>query len=141
LQKKVSDSIWRDFMWEPKKADDYVTSLIQSAKTQVILVDPYVDSVTISRLSKRWNWVKAVVYCSNIKLSEWQTKDVLQDQENNPIKSRPLRNFHDRYLIIDNDIYRSWSSFDSHLWKKGTNISKVPNKTPEERLKELWIKS
>lgn len=141
LKKKISDSRWVDFMWETEEADAYITSLIQSAKTQIILVDPYVDYKTFSRLWERNYWVKATVYFSNISLLPWQTiKDVLEDQEGNPIDKHLLRWVHDRYLIIDNDVYKSWSSLDSHFWKKGTNISKVPSKTPEEQLKVLWIK-
>lgn len=140
LKKKVNDSKWVDFMWETEEADAYIISLIKSAKEQIILVDPYVDYKTFSRLSERWNWVKATVYFSNISLLPWmRINNVLEDQEGNPIDKHYLRDVHDRYLIIDNDVYKSWSSLDSHFWKKGTNISKVPNKTPKEQLKALWI--
>ena len=140
LKKKINDSKWVDFMWETEEADAYIISLIKSAKEQIILVDPYVDYKSFSRLSERWNWVKATVYFSNISLLPWQRiTDVLEDQEGNPIDKHFLRDVHDRYLIIDNDVYKSGSSLDSHFWKKGTNISKVPNKTPDEQLKALWI--
>ena len=72
---------------------------------------------------------------------QWQrVDDVIKDQEGNPIDKHYLRDVHDRYLIIDNDVYKSWSSLNSHFWWKWTNISKVPDKTPEEQLKALWIK-
>ena len=141
LRKKISDSKWIDFMWEKDEADAYIISLIQSAKTRIIIVDNFVDYKTFSRLSKRWVWVKATVYCSNITLLQWQRiNDVLEDQEGNPIVKYYLSDVHDRFLIIDNEVYNPWSSLNSSFWWKRTNISKIPDRTPEEQLKSMWIK-
>ena len=82
----------------------YVSDLVRSAKERIILIDNFVDDRVLSLLMKRNEDVSATIH-SRV------TKDFLTDLEKHnkqyaevKFVQLPHRN-HDRFLIIDNDVY------------------------------------
>lgn len=84
--------------------DAYVFSseLIKSAKKSVVLIDNYVDEVTLLQLSKRGVGVTCIIYTE--KLSSTLQLDLDKHNAQFPtIQVAPLKNVHDRFLIIDDE--------------------------------------
>jgi hypothetical protein len=83
--------------------DAYVFSseIISSAKKSIVLIDNYIDETTLLQLSKRKIKVSCIIYTE--KLSPQLNLDLNKHNAQFPsIEIRPLKNVHDRFLIIDN---------------------------------------
>ena len=75
-----------------------------------ILIDNYIDDSVLKILNKRKDNVSATIYTSHI--SENLKLDL--DKHNSqyqPINIEVLKKFHDRFLIIDDDLYHIGASF------------------------------
>ena len=101
----------------------FVTNLIRSAKRQLILIDNYIDESVLVMLSKRSKGVTAEIYTERISR---QLK--LDIQKYNcqypPISLAPVKNIHDRFLIVDKDTYHIGASLKD-LGKKLFAFSKL----------------
>lgn len=90
----------------------FVEGLIRSAKKSIILIDNYVNSDVIAMLNERENGVQATIYTDTIS-SVLQKDEMLNEQQTGRIialKQYSSR-FHDRFLIIDEDLYHFGASF------------------------------
>ena len=80
-----------------------ITSIIQKAKKEIILIDGYADVGTLNILAKKNTGVDVKLYTfSNAKLTN---KDIANFNKQYPsltVKKTPV--FHDRFLIIDGNI-------------------------------------
>jgi hypothetical protein len=101
----------------------FVTNLIRSVKKQIILLDNYVDESVLVMLSKRSKGVTAEIYTERI--SQQLKLDI---QKHNcqypPISLAPVKNIHDRFLIVDEDTYHIGASLKD-LGKKLFAFSKL----------------
>ena len=101
----------------------FVTNLIRSAKRQLILIDNYIDESVIVMLSKRSKGVTAEIYTERI--SQQLKLDI---QKHNcqypPISLAPVKNIHDRFLVVDEDTYHIGASLKD-LGKKLFAFSKL----------------
>ena len=92
----------------------YLEQLIGSAKKEVILIDGYIDARTFDILESRKMGVKATIYTEAVGrklLAEVKAHDA--EYPNRPIELKEYSNrFHDRFLIIDNDLYHFGASFN-----------------------------
>jgi len=90
----------------------YVESLVASAKREVILIDGYVDASTLDILEKRAIGVNATIYTESIGSTITSTM-ACHDQQY-PQRHINLKkygtHFHDRFLIIDDDLYHFGAS-------------------------------
>ena len=87
----------------------FVNNLIRSAKKRIVLIDNYVDETVLLRLAERANGVKAKIYTQQTTPSF----NVALAQHNNqyePIDLSIFTKSHDRFLIIDNDVYHIGAS-------------------------------
>ena len=78
----------------------YVSDLVRSAKQRIVLIDNYVDDRVLSLLDKRADDVEAMIYSryyEDLKKHNEQYREIKFIQ-------LPQRN-HDRFLIIDDDVY------------------------------------
>lgn len=91
----------------------FVCDLIRSAKEQILLVDNYVDDRVLTMLDKREEGVKAEVYTrysEHVKL-DFEKHNKQYTQISFIQMSHAV---HDRYLIIDNDV-----------WLLGTSVKDI----------------
>ena len=87
----------------------FVNNLIRSAKMRIVLIDNYVDETVLLRLAERANGVKAKIYTQQASPSF----NVALAQHNNqyePIDLSIFTKSHDRFLIIDSDVYHIGAS-------------------------------
>ena len=101
----------------------FVTNLIRSAKKQIILLDNYVDESVLVMLSKRSKGVTAEIYTERI--SQQLKLDIQKyNCQYPPISLAPVKNIHDRFLIVDEDTYHIGASLKD-LGKKLFAFSKM----------------
>ncbi len=87
----------------------FVNNLIRSAKMRIVLIDNYVDETVLLRLAERANGVKAKIYTQQASPSF----NVALAQHNNqyePIDLSIFTKSHDRFLIINSDVYHIGAS-------------------------------
>ena len=81
-----------------------ISDLIKQAKKRIVLIDNYIDEVTLTLLNKRKANVDAVIYTR--PLSQQQQLDVQRNnQQYPPIAVNICKRNHDRFLIIDDEVY------------------------------------
>lgn len=85
-------------------AYSFVSTLIRSAKEQVILIDNYVDETVLTLLDKRADGVKAVIHS---RFSEGFLRELERHNEQYaPVEFVQFpHKVHDRFLIIDSQVY------------------------------------
>ena len=82
----------------------YVSDLVRSAKSRIVLIDNYVDDRVLSLLTKRAEGVSATIHT---RYSEQFLTDLKKHNEQYPaieFVQLPHRN-HDRFLIIDDKVH------------------------------------
>ena len=81
-----------------------ISDLIKQAKKRIVLIDNYIDEATLTLLNKREASVDAVIYTR--PLSQQQQLDVQRNnQQYPPITVNICQRNHDRFLIIDDEVY------------------------------------
>ena len=101
----------------------FVSDLVRSAKSRIILFDNYVDDTVLTLLDKRANGVSAQIYTRNI------TQQLALDQQRHNAQYRPIaidafQNTHDRFLCIDDTVYHIGASLKD-LGKKWFAFSRM----------------
>ena len=81
-----------------------IANLIKQAKKSIVLIDNYVDETTLTMLSKRNPKVAATIYTK--QTDEKFRLDVQRhNQQYPPVTVIPCQHNHDRFLIIDDEVY------------------------------------
>ena len=101
----------------------FVSDLVRSAKSRIILFDNYVDDTVLTLLDKRANGVSAQIYTRNI------TQQLALDLQRHNAQYRPIAidafpNAHDRFLCIDDTVYHISASLKD-LGKKWFAFSRM----------------
>lgn len=117
-----------------------MTELIRQANEEIILIDGYVDVVTLNILAKKKSTVKVTIYTlPNAKLS---TQDI--ENFNNQYRILDVKRtkaFHDRFLIIDNKTGYHIGASIKDAGKKCFGINKIEDVTITKELLEKAEKS
>lgn len=101
----------------------FVSELIKSAQSRIVLIDNYVDESVLLMLSKRRMGVSAQIRTG--KLPEVLQLDLQKhNSQYPPIEIMQTQNMHDRFLIVDDDIYHIGASLKD-LGKKLFAFSKM----------------
>ena len=79
----------------------YVSRLIESAQSEIVLIDPYSDAVTLEVLSKKRSGVKVRLVCKD-RGKPTQTEIAKFNRQYKGLAVTYSDDFHDRFLIIDN---------------------------------------
>ena len=86
----------------------FVNDLIKSAKDEIILFDNYIDETVLTLLSKNPN-INITLYTQNI--SKQLNLDIQKyNSQFINLTVNQLKNFHDRFLIIDDAVYHIGAS-------------------------------
>lgn len=102
----------------------FVSDLIRKAKTSIVLVDNYVDDTVLSMLDKRKSGVSATIYTQSI--SKQLTLDLQKhNAQYAPVDVRLIKNFHDRFLFLDEKTIYHIGASVKDLGKKVFGFSKL----------------
>jgi len=89
-----------------------VEALIKSAKHEIILIDNYIDATVFDLLEKRGQDVDATIYTEHVGSSLTHLQQLNQQQYGRTIEVKEYSSrFHDRFLILDDDLYHFGASF------------------------------
>jgi hypothetical protein len=101
----------------------FVCNLIRSATQRIILIDNYVDESVLTLLSKREAEVTTQILTNSI--SKALALDIEKfNRQYHAIEVQTFKSSHDRFLIIDDDIYHIGASLKD-LGKKWFAFSKL----------------
>lgn len=102
----------------------FVSDLIRSANKSIVLIDNYIDDSVFALLAKRKKGIKCICYTKNIT-SVLKLDLKKHNSQYDSITLRPLKDAHDRFLIIDDDeLYHIGASLKD-LGKKWFGFSKM----------------
>lgn len=101
----------------------FVNDLIKSAKKSIVLIDNYIDESVLLMLSKRQDGVTAEIRSGRV--TEILKQDLARhNAQYPPIALTDTKNIHDRFLIVDDDVYHIGASLKD-LGKKLFAFSKM----------------
>ncbi len=115
-------------------AYSFISDLVRMAKKDIILIDNYIDDSVLKILNKRANNVTATIYTAHI--SENLKLDLQKhNTQYQPIDIKVFKDSHDRFLIIDDDVYHIGASLKD-LGKKMFAFSKL--NFEKEKILQVW---
>lgn len=82
----------------------YISDLVRSAKHRVVLIDNFVDDRVLSLLDKRVDHVEAQIHSRYYESFQTDLKKHNEQYREIDFLQLPHKN-HDRFLIIDDDVY------------------------------------
>ena len=113
----------------------FITDLIRKANRRIVLIDNYIDETVLTMISKRKQGVEATIYTG--KLSEQLKLDIEKHHSQYPvIDVRIFAKAHDRFMMIDDDVYLIGASIKD-LGKKWFGFTLMENTDAEELLTRL----
>lgn len=87
----------------------FISDLIKIAKESIVLIDNYVDDTTLTLFSKNQN-IKIQIFTSTIS-KQLQLDINKYNQQYNNLEVKITKNFHDRFIILDDcDVYHIGAS-------------------------------
>ena len=87
----------------------FASDLVRKAKRSVVLIDNYVDDTVLSLLDKRADNVTATIYTQNIS-HQLQLDINRHNAQYAPIEIKMFNKSHDRFLLIDDEVYHIGAS-------------------------------
>ena len=114
-KKEISDQLF--FEGEFYNASNYLSTLLESAKKSVVIVDPYFDNAALSFIKYIKKGIKIEVF-SGIQRMNNQEQVLLLKKQNPNFKMFITHSFHDRFIIID----------ENKCYQIGTSLNSLGNK-------------
>lgn len=116
-------------------AYNLMCDLIRSAKQRIVMVDNYIDDSVFTQLNKRKAGVTATIFTYEINKALKQDLKRYNAQYA-PINIRTYKTAHDRFLIIDDNVYHVGASFKD-LGKKLFAFSLMEAMSADELIRHL----
>lgn len=117
-------------------AYSFVAELIRSADRRIILIDNYIDDTVLTLLDKRKDNIEATIYTSR-NISKGTILDIQKhDAQYGNINIHMFDKSHDRFLIIDDNVYLIGASIKD-LGKKWFGFTLMESISAEEIIKRL----
>lgn len=106
----------------------FITEIIKNAKTEIIIIDNYIDETVLLQLSKRNSDVIATIYTGKVS-QQLQLDLEKHNKQYPPIEIKQFSNSHDRFIIIDRtELYHLGASLKD-LGKKWFAFSRMDTLT------------
>ena len=113
----------------------FVCDLVKSARKSIVLFDNYIDESVLTLFGKRGKSVSVVIYTG--KITPQLELDIKRfNAQYSPVKVKLYTKAHDRFLIIDGEIYHIGASLKD-LGKKLFAFSKISAIPPEIIYKQI----
>ena len=87
----------------------FVSDLVRRAKQRIILIDNYVDETVLTQLDKRADGVTATIYTQHVG-QQLQLDIDRHNAQYRPIVVEHFNRAHDRFLLIDDEVYHIGAS-------------------------------
>ncbi|MFA7301691.1 MAG: ORF6N domain-containing protein [Candidatus Shapirobacteria bacterium] len=107
-------------------AHKFVSDIIRSANSEIVLIDNFVDDTVLSLFIKRKENIKVTIYIKNI------SRELINDlskfnSQYSPIEIKEFDLSHDRFLIIDHNFIYHFGASLKDLGKKWFAVSRFDN--------------
>lgn len=116
-------------------AYELASRLVKSTRKRIILIDNYIDETVLTLLDKRADGVTAEIYTQQIS-QQLQLDIQRHDSQYAPIPVHILTRSHDRFLLLDDDVYHIGASLKD-LGKRWFAIMKMQETKAEEIIRHL----
>ena len=113
----------------------FVADLIRKAKTSVTLIDNYVDDTVFTLLDKRGDGVTATIYTQHVS-RQLQLDIDKHNAQYAPITIKGFNKAHDRFLLIDHEVYHIGASLKD-LGKKWFAFTQMKDLTSNELINRI----
>ena len=100
----------------------YVSRLIEGAKSEILIIDPYSDATTLDVLAKKQPGVTVRLYCKD-RGQPTLTEIAKFNRQYKDLTVTYTDDFHDRFLIIDNAELHNFGSSVNSLGHRVTTYS------------------
>ena len=113
----------------------FVTRLVESAKKEIVLIDPYSDASTLEVLAKKAKGVNVRLVCRATNWTKPTATEIAKfNKQYKGLTVERSDNFHDRFVIIDGaELYNLGSSINS----LGRRLTTYTTRDPKEIAKVL----
>ncbi len=113
----------------------FVSDLIRKAKKTISLIDNYIDDTVLTLLDKRADGVTAAIYTKDAS-QQLQLDLQRHNAQYAPIDIQSFNRAHDRFLLIDDEVYHIGASLKD-LGKKWFAFTKMNDLTATELINRL----
>lgn len=113
----------------------FVCDLIRKAKHNIVLIDNYVDDTVLTLLDKRETGVMATIYTQRIS-NQLQLDINRHNAQYPPIEIKQFSRAHDRFLLIDDDVFHIGASIKD-LGKKWFGFTLMRDMTANELINKI----
>ena len=116
-------------------AYQFVSDLIRKAQKAIVLIDNFIDDTVLTILDKRSEGVSATIYTQRI--NQQLQLDLDKDNEQYALISVVQFNkAHDRFLLIDNEVYHIGASIKA-IGKKWFAFTLMKDITAKELIEKM----
>ena len=112
-----------------------VSDLVRKAKKSIVLIDNYIDDTVLTVLDKRKSGVKATVYTKHLT-KQLQLDIQRHNQQYAAIEVLTFHKSHDRFLLIDNEVYHLGASVKD-LGQRWCAFSRISDFSAKELLAKI----
>ena len=113
----------------------FVSDLIRKAKQRIVLIDNYVDDTVLTQLDKRADGVTATIYTQHVG-QQLQLDIERHNAQYRPIAVEHFNRAHDRFLLIDDEVYHIGASLKD-LGRKWFAFTLMHDITAEELISKI----
>jgi len=113
----------------------FAADLVRKAKTAIVLIDNYVDDTVLTLLDKRDSGVSATIYTSHFS-QQLQLDLQRHNAQYAPITVNSFNRAHDRFLLIDDEVYHIGASLKD-LGKKWFAFTLMQDLTAGELINRI----
>lgn len=113
----------------------FVSDLTRKAKNSIVLIDNYVDDTVLTLLDKRQEGVSATIYTQRIN-NQFQLDVDRHNAQYPPIEIKQFNKAHDRFLLIDEEVYHIGASIKD-LGKKWFGFTLMRDITATEIIEKI----
>jgi len=113
----------------------FVADLIRKATHSIVLIDNYVDDSVLSILDKRQSGVSATIYTQKVS-GQLQLDINKHNAQYPPIKVELFNKAHDRFLLIDDEVYHIGASIKD-LGKKWFAFTLLKDIKSDELIRKM----
>ncbi|MBO4426875.1 MAG: virulence RhuM family protein [Bacteroidales bacterium] len=116
-------------------AYQFICALIKRAKTRLILIDNYIDDTVLTMFDKRSDGVSAVIYTQQVS-KQFKLDLLKHNKQYHAINVIIFKKSHDRFLIVDDDVYLVGASLKD-LGKKWFGVALMEATNANDLLSRL----
>ena len=112
-----------------------ITKMIETAQTSIVLIDPYVDAVSLSFFKNKSKDLKLVVVTSS-RANIGRREVASFNERYGSLEIKIDDKCHDRYLIIDNELFYHFGCSINYIGKRLSQVTLIKDKDITDALKK-----